>query len=185
METQSSYLSMGITRTIRDSSSFSVHINHFFKLWSCFCEDKYIFIQYLCVSAGCALYFWDWSVLRILKNLSFEERFYMIASVAAWVMEKMLRETIWEGNSAVEEFSTSIFTPLGKSGCYGIADGHRCHAGVSVRAELRRRSMLEWLTSSELYWPTSERTHTRTRTEPVETRSEAEKGRKKKESENV
>lgn len=37
--------------------------------------------------------------------------------------------------------------------------------------------MLAWLTSSELYWPTSERTHTRT--EPVETRSEGAKEKKR------
>ncbi len=112
------------------------------------------------MSGGRVFYFWDWSIYRkFWKNcrISFLDD---CRSIAAWVMEKMLREKIWEGNSAVEEFSTSIFTPMSESGCYGIADGHRCHAGVSVRAELHRRSMLEWLTSSELYWPTSERTHT-------------------------
>ncbi len=41
----------------------------------------------------------------------------------------------------MEEFSTSIFTPLGESSCYGIADERRCPANVSVRAELHRRSV--------------------------------------------
>lgn len=36
--------------------------------------------------------------------------------------------------SAVEEFSQAIFSLHGKGGCYGVAHGHRCCAGVSVHA---------------------------------------------------
>ncbi len=100
-----------------------------------------IYLSNVCVSGGCVLYFWDWSIYRkFCKNwrISFLDD---CRSIAAWVMEKLLREKIWEGNSAVEEFSTSIFTPLGESSCYGIADERRCPANVSVRAELHRRSV--------------------------------------------
>jgi len=136
------------------------------QLWSYFCEDKYTFNQCMCFSWLRVVFLWF--IQEEINITNSEEAF--LKSVYRWlcrlphVMEKMLRERIWEGNSAVEEFSTSIFTLLSESGCYGIADGHRCHAGISVRAELRRRSMLEWLTSSELYWPTSERTHARKHT---------------------
>ncbi len=103
-----------------------------------------IYLSNVCVSGGCVLYFWDWSIYRkFCKNwrISFLDD---CRSIAAWVMEKLLSEKIWEGNS----YSTSIFTPLGESSCYGIADEHRCPANVSVRAELHRRSMSDSLPQS-------------------------------------